>query len=30
VLATALRTSVEALRRGDGGPGWPLRTGTVS
>ena len=30
VLATALRTSVEALRRGDGGPDWPLRTGTVS
>jgi NTE family protein len=30
VLATALRTSTEALRRGDGGPGWPLRTGTVS
>jgi NTE family protein len=29
VLATALRTSVEALRRGEGGPGW-LRTGTVS
>ena len=30
VLATALRTSTEALRRGDGGPEWPLRTGTVS
>ncbi len=30
VLATALRTSAEALRRGDGGPDWPLRTGTVS
>jgi NTE family protein len=29
VLATALRTSVAALR-GDGGPGWPLQTGTVS
>lgn len=30
VLMTALRTSAEALRRGDGGPDWPLRTGTVS
>jgi NTE family protein len=30
VLATAQRTSVEALRRRDGGPDWPLRTGTVS
>jgi NTE family protein len=30
VLATALRTSVEALRRGDADPDWPLQTGTVS
>jgi len=29
VLATALRTTVAALR-GDGGTGWPLQAGSVS
>jgi NTE family protein len=30
VLATALRTSAQALHRRDGDPTWSLRTGTVS